>query len=369
VKYIPVFSKPGELRKEGRKGAFHIACPSSGEADVEDNCSSKDCGIDDGNESLDKFNSIARINEDHTVRDVGVKCGVSILSVAATDRVTGNERKGYYNTVQNAEAQATNPCEKEVSSHLMLQNIKIEDSLSESQKEKLSNLLLKYEVHFTKNPGKCNCFEYRFQLQGRVPESRNSRPIPFALSKEVQEQVEEMLADHIIEESYSSNVNPLTLIQRDGKRVRICFDAREANKFMTPDRAKVPPVQMLLQRFHGASCISTLDWSSAFLQIPLEKTSNKWTAFQFQNKVYSTNLHAYHMGSEILSALLLGHFSQYWGADTSEYALHYVDDLVVFSKTFEEHLEHLDSVFRKFTTSGVTMNIGKCNFCKPEIKF
>ena len=38
----PCFSEPGELRKEGRKGAFHIACPSSGEADVEDNCCSKD---------------------------------------------------------------------------------------------------------------------------------------------------------------------------------------------------------------------------------------------------------------------------------------------------------------------------------------
>ena len=90
----PRFPEPRGLRKEGRKGVFHVMCPSSGEADVEDNCSSKDCDIDDGNESLGKFNSIARSNEDHTVRDVEGKCGVSILSVAATDRVAGNERKG-----------------------------------------------------------------------------------------------------------------------------------------------------------------------------------------------------------------------------------------------------------------------------------
>jgi len=44
------------------------------------------------------------------------------------------------------------------------------------------------------------------------------------------------------------------------------------------------------------------------------------------------------------------------GADTSKYALLYVDDLVVFSKTFYEHLDHLDSVFRKLTTAGFTMN-------------
>jgi hypothetical protein len=45
----------------------------------------------------------------------------------------------------------------------------------------------------------------------------------------VQEQVEEMLVDNIIEESYSSYINPLTLVQRDGEHVRIYLDAREAN--------------------------------------------------------------------------------------------------------------------------------------------
>jgi hypothetical protein len=115
---------------------------------------------------------------------------------------------------------------------------------------------------------------------------KNSRPIPFALHKGVREQIEEMISDSVIEELYSSYVNPITLVQKEGRRVRICLHAREVNKFMTPDRAKVPPMHMLLQRFHGGSYISTLHLSSAFLQIPLEKVSRKWTDFQFQNKVY-----------------------------------------------------------------------------------
>jgi len=52
----PRFSELGGLRKEGFEGSFRIMCLSSGEADVEDNFSSKDCGIDDGNESLGRFN-------------------------------------------------------------------------------------------------------------------------------------------------------------------------------------------------------------------------------------------------------------------------------------------------------------------------
>jgi hypothetical protein len=182
----------------------------------------------------------------------------------------------------------------------------------------------------------------------------------------VQERVEEMLADHIIEESYSY-VNPLTLVQRDGKRVRICLDAREANKFMAPDRAKVLPMQMLLQKFHGTSYISTLDLSSAFLQIPLEESSRKWTAFQFQKNVYQFTRVPYGFRNS-LSAFVWA-LQSVLGADTSEYALHYVDDVVDFSKTFDEHLDHLDSVFRKLTTAGCTINLRKCHFCKPEIKF
>jgi len=139
------------------------------------------------------------------------------------------------------------------------------------------------------------------------------------------------------------------------------------NKFMTPDRTKVPPMHMLLQRFHGDSYISTLDLSSAFLQIPLEKASRKWTAFQFQNKVYQFTRVPYGFRNS-LSAFIRA-LQSVLGADTSEYALHYVDDLVVFSKTFEEHLEHLDTVLRKLTTAGFTINLIKCNFCKPEIKF
>jgi hypothetical protein len=110
-------------------------CQSRDRADVEDNCSSKDCSIDDGNGLLSKCNFIACSNEDHIVRDVEGKCGVSILSVAATDRVAGNERKGYYDTVGYAKAQATKPDESEVNPQLVFQNINIEDDLSESLKK------------------------------------------------------------------------------------------------------------------------------------------------------------------------------------------------------------------------------------------
>lgn len=181
--------------------------PSSGKAD-EDNCSSKDCSIGDRYGSLGSNNSIANSSEDNAVgysEEKGSKCA---LSVKATGRVAGYERKGHYGTIQTPNPESRNMDEDEISTQLLLQDINLQDSLSEAQKAKLLNLVHKYKPHFTKKTGKCNCFKYRFELQGGLPKSRNSRPIPFALRKEVQEQIQEMLANNIIEESYSSYVNP-----------------------------------------------------------------------------------------------------------------------------------------------------------------
>jgi hypothetical protein len=59
-------------------------------------------------------------------------------------------------------------------------------------------------------------------MQGGLPKSCNSRPIPFSLRREVREQVEEMFKNDILEISHSPYVNPLTIIQRKDKPVRIC---------------------------------------------------------------------------------------------------------------------------------------------------
>jgi hypothetical protein len=160
------------------------------------------------------------------------------------------------------------------------------NNLSPQQQEDLYNLLIKYQQHLTKRPGKCTKFEYEFRVEGSIHNSANSRPIPFALRNEVREQIQVMVKDDILEESFSSYINPLTLVVREMKPLRICIDARRIDRQMTADHTKVLPLRELLQKFHGASYITSLDLSSTFLQVPLKETSTQWTEFQFQGKVY-----------------------------------------------------------------------------------
>ena len=74
---------------------------------------------------------------------------------------------------------------------------------------------------------------------------------------------------------HSPYVNPLTIVQRKDKPVRICVDPRQVNKEMVPDRAKTPPAHEPLQRFHGAKYISSIDLNRAFLQIGRNSNSKK----------------------------------------------------------------------------------------------
>jgi hypothetical protein len=83
-------------------------------------------------------------------------------------------------------------------------------------------------------------FEYEFK-KGDMRISENSRPIPVALRAPVRERIQVILRDEILEESYSTYVNPLTLVHHEQKSIRIYVDAQRINKLIAVDRVKVQP--------------------------------------------------------------------------------------------------------------------------------
>jgi hypothetical protein len=189
-----------------------------------------------------------------------------------------------------------------------------------------------------KRPGKCNKFEYEFQIEGCIPTSANSIPIPLALRDQVRDQIQVILQDDILEESFSSYINPLTLVVRDNKPLPICVNARKINRQITADRTKVPPLRELLQKFHGASYNTSLDLSNAFLQIPLKETSRQWTAFQFQGKVYHFKTVPCGFKNS-LSAFIRAMEKVLVDDEISDHLVMYVDDLIAHSSIFHEHLQ------------------------------
>jgi hypothetical protein len=170
-----------------------------------------------------------------------------------------------------------------------------------------------------------------------MPHTANSRPIPFGLRNQVREQIQVMLKDGILEESHSAYNNPVTLLVREGKAVRICLDARQINKQMAADRMKVMPMRELLQKFYGVKYIMSLDLSSAFLQVPLEQSSRQWTAFHFESNVYQFKTVPYGFKNS-LAAFIRALERVLGGCDLNNNLVMYVDDLLIHLSAFTEHI-------------------------------
>jgi hypothetical protein len=241
------------------------------------------------------------------------------------------------------------------------------DNLEDQQKERLIEVLLKYTEYLTTKPGKCKVYEYKFNVTDTIPTIGHSRPVPYSARASIRKQIEQMLEDGISELSDSSFINPLMIVYRENKDPRICIDARKVNNVMLPDRARAPPINEMLQQFHGVRYMTSLDLTSAFLQIPLEESSRKFTAFLFDTSVYQFQRVPFGTKNS-LTAFVRG-LRKVLGSDVRPFCACYVDDIVIFSKTFEEHLRHINLILSKLTTAGFTINALKCKFCQPQMKF
>jgi len=116
---------------------------------------------------------------------------------------------------------------------------------------------------------------------------------------------------------------------------------------MAPDKVKVAPIAELLKRFHVSRYITTLDLSSGFLQVLLAKSSRKWTAFNFENQVYQFTGVPYGYKNS-LSALIRDLQNV---LEDDKNVITYVEDMVLHSPEFDDHLATLDSVLQKTSFS------------------
>jgi hypothetical protein len=133
---------------------------------------------------------------------------------------------------------------------------------------------------------------------------------------------------------------------------------------MTPDQVKVAPMRELLQRFHGSRYITTLDLRSAFLQYHRLNLPESGRLSISKNQVYQFTRVPYGYKNS-LSAFIRA-LQKVLGDEKN--VITYVDDIVIHSPGFDDHLATLDSVLHKLF-AGFTINANKCHFCRPEIKF
>ena len=162
-------------------------------------------------------------------------------------------------------------------------------------------------------------------------------------------------------------VSLIVPVPKPGKQneIRICTDAREANKAILRSRYSCLTVEDLAVRLNVAKFISKFDLRSGYNQILLSNESRYITAFCthmgiFQYKRLNFGINA---ASEIFHKSIEQVLSGIKGA------LNFSDDIIVFGATKEEHDQRLEDVLKRLEDSGLTVNENKCEFGKRRLKF
>lgn len=241
------------------------------------------------------------------------------------------------------------------------------------QQTEIEELTNKYKSIFAKDKydiGTVKDYEARIELI--IDEYRCKRPYRCNIEdkKEIQQQITKLLEKNLIEESYSPFAAPVTLAYKkdEKKKSRLCIDFRELNKIVIPQSQPFPLIEDLIVKTRDCKFFSTLDINSAFWSIPLRIEDRQKTAFVTQEGHFQWTCLPFGLKTSpaifqrILSSIIRRH-------KLSDFCVNYIDDILIFSKTFQEHVDHLSQLLESIMKEGFRLKLSKCTFASDSVKY
>jgi len=139
------------------------------------------------------------------------------------------------------------------------------------------------------------------------------------------------------------------------------------NQASEKDAYPLPHIAATLDKLRGAKYLSTLDLKDGYWQVPLEPASRPATAFTIPGRGL-LQFRVMPFGLHFAPATFQRLLDSVMGPELEPHVLVYLDDIIVVSHTFEEHLAHLE-VFRRLRQARLRLNIAKCHFCRDRLKY
>jgi len=243
-------------------------------------------------------------------------------------------------------------------------------NLDEEQSHKLQELLIEYDYLFAKKMtdlGETDVIHHEIPTGDNQPKTARLWRHSPKDNEFIKEEIDRMLEAGVIRpgsESWSSNV--VVVMKKGGDR-RFCVDYRPLNKVTKEDKYPLPLIQDLLDSFHGSKYFSTIDLKSGYWQVRVKDKDIRKTAFitnqglfEFVRMPFGL-VNAPATFQRLMDVVLKN--------EKGEFVQVYLDDIIIYSQTWEEHLEHIEIVLQRLDEAGLKMGKGKCHFGLVELEF
>ncbi|XP_076035252.1 uncharacterized protein LOC143021537 [Oratosquilla oratoria] len=237
--------------------------------------------------------------------------------------------------------------------------------LSNDQASDISSLLTDYSNIFSDHPHPCSAVEHDIETNGARP--IHQRPYRLnAFKKEyVREEVQRLQEVGIVEPSSSPWGSPVVLVPKPDGSMRLCIDYRKVNAVTEPDSYPLPRIDDVSDEVGRAQWVTKLDLLQGYYQVRLSERSRAISAFITPEGLYQFTVLPFGLRNapatfqrlmNIVTAGLVG-------------VRCYLDDLVVFSDSWGEHVDRLRALFAVLAAHSLTVNLAKSEFGHARITF
>ena len=206
------------------------------------------------------------------------------------------------------------------------------------------------------------------ETDGASPINVRQYRMPIAKRLEARAETEKMLMSGVIRESTSPWNSPVVLVTKPGGGTRFAIDFRKLNAVTKRQVYPMPRIEDCLNSLGSGKYFTLLDLQSAFWQVELDEESKPKTAFSVEGMGhYEFNVLPYGLTNaaavfqRMIDQVLVG---LHW-----THMLCYIDDVIIFGSSLEEHNERLELVLRKLAEADLGLNLAKCTFAKDTVKY
>ncbi|CAF4637130.1 unnamed protein product, partial [Didymodactylos carnosus] len=169
------------------------------------------------------------------------------------------------------------------------------------------------------------------------------------------DEINKLLKQGIIEESTSPWSSPIVLIRKKDGSMRFCIDFRKLNSITTKDAFPIPRIDDIFDHLAQAEYYTTTDFKSGYFQAELDPKDRPKTAFSTrdQHLQFTVLPQGVTNGQAAFQRIV----SQILGPTLWQYSLAYLDDVIIYSQTFEQHLLHLDDILNRLNEANFRLNV------------
>ena len=244
------------------------------------------------------------------------------------------------------------------------------EDLDEEKKGKVYEMLFDVNLVLSKGDsdiGKIDVEPHHIELTDKTPIWQKPRIFAEPINEEIEKQCDELLSNDIIEHSESRWSSPCVPVRKPDGSLRLCIDYRGVNKKTKTDQFPMPNLQNCLYRAHNIKYFTKLDLVRGYYQVEIDEDSRQYTAFsttrnQYQFKRLPFGLKNSGIAFQRIMQRILSPVS-------SSNIIVYIDDILIMSADFEEHLKLVGKVLRTLARYHIKIKVGKCEFFRSSVNF